>query len=199
MLYKDLTIKLIFLCRTYIDTAHTALIGKPSLAMSKQLIQEENTRIEAQRAYLGKDGLQLLAAQLNHANRINEAQIPSRIMEGFPIPDVSSISSIEVLTAMNPYYQLDTILPNNLVQEHVSRDGPTSDIPFYIQYDRRSIYNYSLLFLLFLKYYIQIRYFLGICIYFSLHEYFQHALSSKALWSNVHGHYFCFTYLLGRK
>ncbi|KAG2207105.1 hypothetical protein INT46_004081 [Mucor plumbeus] len=124
--------------RTYIDTAYTALIGKPSLAMSKQLIQEENTRIEAQRAYLGEEGLQLLAAQLNHANRINEAQIPSRIMEGFPIPDVSSISSIEVLTAINPYYQLDTILPNNIVQEHVSRDGPTSDIPFYIQYDHIS-------------------------------------------------------------
>ncbi|EPB86108.1 hypothetical protein HMPREF1544_07096 [Mucor circinelloides 1006PhL] len=124
--------------KTYIDSAYIALIGKPSLAMSERLIQEENARVEAQRAYLGEEGLQILAAQLDHANRINEAQIPSRVMEGFPIPDVSSISSIEVLTAVNPYCHLldsATKLPKNPVQTHVSRDGPPSDIPFFIQYD----------------------------------------------------------------
>lgn len=131
------------LYRTYIDSAYIALIGKPSLAMSERLIQEENARVEAQRAYLGEEGLQILAAQLDHANRINEAQIPSRVMEGFPIPDVSSISSIEVLTAVNPYCHLldsATKLPKNPVQTHVSRDGPPSDIPFFIQYDGKHMH-----------------------------------------------------------
>lgn len=74
---------------------------------------------------------------------MNEAQIPSRIMEGFPIPSVSSISSIEVLTAVNPYHYNNNDLPiskklsnNNVVQAHVNRDGHVKDIPYFIQYDR---------------------------------------------------------------
>lgn len=128
------------LFRTYIDTAYTALIGKPSLALSKRLIQEESLRIEAQRACLGEKGLQILGAKINHATRINEAQIPSRIMEAFPIPSVSSISSIEVLTAINPYHACTSSassLPKNLIQAHVNRDGHVKDIPYYIQYDRK--------------------------------------------------------------
>jgi Zn-dependent M16 (insulinase) family peptidase len=123
--------------RTYIDTAYTAIIGKPSLSMSKDLIEDERQRIESQRAILGEEGLTILGAKLNHANRMNEAQIPSRIMEGFPIPSVSSISSIEVLTAVNPYYQHTTTIPKNLVQAHVNRDGHVKDIPYFIQYDRK--------------------------------------------------------------
>jgi hypothetical protein len=83
-----------------------------------------------------------LGAKLNHATRINEAQIPSRIMEGFPIPSVSSISSIEVLTAVNPYH-ISNPLPKNIVQSHVSRDGPIKDIPYYIQYDRKVFICFS--------------------------------------------------------
>lgn len=85
---------------------------------------------------LGEEGLKRLASKLDHANRMNEAQIPSRIMDGFPIPSVSSISSIEVLSAINPYYQ-NTPLPNTLVQAHINRDGHVKDIPFFIQYDRK--------------------------------------------------------------
>lgn len=77
-----------------------------------------------------------MAAKLDHANRMNEAQIPSRIMESFPIPSVSSISSIEVLTAVNPYYALPSSLPKNPLQTHVNRDGHVKDVPYFIQYDR---------------------------------------------------------------
>ncbi|KAI9478470.1 MAG: Metalloenzyme, LuxS/M16 peptidase-like protein [Benjaminiella poitrasii] len=121
----------------YIDTTHTALIGKPSLKMAERLAEEEKLRIDAQRACLGEEGLKMLAAQLAHANRINEAQIPSRIMEGFPIPSVSSISSIEVVTATNPYHRpLDVLeTTDNLVQMHINSDGHMRDIPYFIQYD----------------------------------------------------------------
>lgn len=119
--------------RQYIDTAYTALIGKPSLTMTKRLIEEENLRIEAQKACLGEQGLQILKAKLNHATSINETQIPSKIMESFPIPSVSSISSIEVLSAVNPP-PFD--LPLNCVQAHVNRDGHVNDVPYFIQYDR---------------------------------------------------------------
>lgn len=126
---------LLLLKQTYIDTAYTALIGKPSKALSLELIENERKRIETQRAILGEKGLKIMAAKLDHANRINEAQIPSRIMESFPIPSVSSISSIEVLTAVNPYYELPTSLPKNLLQTHVNRDGQVKDVPYFIQYD----------------------------------------------------------------
>jgi Zn-dependent M16 (insulinase) family peptidase len=127
-----------YVFRTYIDTAYTALIGKPSQSLSVELIETERKRIENQRAMLGEEGLKILGAKLDHANRMNEAQIPSRIMEGFPIPSVSSISSIEVLTAVNPYYDLPTTkLSNNSVQAHVNRDGHVKDIPYFIQYDRK--------------------------------------------------------------
>lgn len=105
--------------------------------MSTDLIQDERKRTETQRAMLGEEGLKALSAKLEHANRMNEAQIPSRIMEGFPIPSVSSISSIEVLTAVNPYNQRTSYLPKNRVQAHVSRDGHVKDIPYFIQYDRK--------------------------------------------------------------
>lgn len=105
--------------------------------MSTDLILDEQKRTEIQRNMLGVEGLKVLSAKLDHANRMNEAQIPSRIMEGFPIPSVSSISSIEVLTAINPYYQHTTNLPKNRVQAHVNRDGHVKDIPYFIQYDRK--------------------------------------------------------------
>lgn len=126
-----------FSCRTYIDTCHTVLIGKPSQSLSTDLILDERKRTENQRAMLGEEGLKILAAKLDHANRMNEAQIPSRIMEGFPIPSVSSISSIEVLSAINPYYRNTTPLPENPVQAHVNSDGHVKDIPYFIQYDRK--------------------------------------------------------------
>lgn len=111
--------------------------------MSTDLIQDERKRTEAQRAMLGEEGLKALSAKLEHANRMNEAQIPSRIMEGFPIPSVSSISSIEVLTAVNPYNQRTSHLPKNRVQAHVSRDGHVKDIPYFIQYDRKLTFHVS--------------------------------------------------------
>ncbi|GAA5808872.1 hypothetical protein MFLAVUS_002271 [Mucor flavus] len=124
--------------QTYIDTCHTVLIGKPSQSLSTDLILDERKRTENQRAMLGEEGLKILAAKLDHANRMNEAQIPSRIMEGFPIPSVSSISSIEVLSAINPYYRNTTPLPENPVQAHVNSDGHVKDIPYFIQYDHIS-------------------------------------------------------------
>lgn len=57
-------------------------------------------------------------------------------MEGFPIPSVSSISSIEVLTAINPNHASGP-LPKNPVQAHVSSNDHVKDIPYYIQYDRK--------------------------------------------------------------
>lgn len=161
--------------------------------MSRDLIEEERQRIENQRLMLGEEGLKILGAQLDHANHMNEAQIPSRIMEGFPIPSVSSISSIEVLTAMNPYYQHTTNIPRNLVQAHVNRDGHVKDIRYFIQYDRKVNFfrnvSYQLLTL------IHSRYFKCLCNNISLYEYFNNALSSKALWSSVYGHDFCLSYL----
>ena len=88
---------------------------------------------------MGEEGLNILAAKLDHANQMNEAQVPSRIMEGFPIPSVSSISSIEVLTAVNPYYGLKTT--NNVLQSHINQDGNVKDIPYFIQYDRKCLYK----------------------------------------------------------
>jgi hypothetical protein len=146
--------------------------------MSKELIEDERQRIESQRLVLGEDGLKILGAQLDHANRMNEAQIPSRIMEGFPIPSVSSISSIEVLTAINPYYQhtINTI-PRNLVQAHVNRDGHMKDIPYFIQYDRK-VLNVSYHSFFGTKKHFPCRYFICFCINICLYEYSINAFSS---------------------
>ncbi|KAI8067714.1 Metalloenzyme, LuxS/M16 peptidase-like protein [Gilbertella persicaria] len=123
---------LVFLKQLYIDTAYTAVIGKPSDELSKHLMEQEAYRIEKQRTCLGEKGLRYLDARLKHATHINETQIPSKIMEGFPIPSVSSISSIHVVTANNPYY---SVLEDNQVQAHINRDGHLKEIPYFIQYD----------------------------------------------------------------
>jgi Zn-dependent M16 (insulinase) family peptidase len=103
--------------------------------MSKELLEDERIRVEAQHSALGENGLKLLAEKLEHATRINESQIPSRIMDGFPIPSVSSISSIDVQTAINPYHKISE-LPNNTVQSYISNDGHAKDVPYFIQFDR---------------------------------------------------------------
>lgn len=161
------------------------MIGKPSLTVAKRLVEEENIRIEAQKACLGDQGLQILKAKLTHATRLNEAQIPSRIMESFPIPSVSSISSIEVLTATNPPST------TNCVQDHVNRDGHVNDIPYFIQYDRKKQTFYCKYCSLTIFVY---RYFLSVCDDFYLYEYIIYAVAFKTVWTNVHGHIVCVTY-----
>ncbi|ORE01778.1 hypothetical protein BCV72DRAFT_235791 [Rhizopus microsporus var. microsporus] len=122
--------------RVYLETAFAALVGKPSVTMSQELTDTEKERIHQQRARLGKNGLSNLKKKLQRAIRMNEAQIPARIMETFPIPSVSSISSIDVLTAINPYHK-DGVYYNN-IQEYINQDGQQDDIPYFIQYDHIS-------------------------------------------------------------
>ncbi|CAO3700145.1 unnamed protein product [Rhizopus microsporus] len=119
--------------RVYLETAYAALVGKPSVTMSQELADTEKERIHQQRARLGKKGLNNLKKKLQRAIRMNEAQIPARIMETFPIPSVSSISSIEVLTAINPYHK--DYIYHNSIQEYINQDGQEDDIPYFIQYD----------------------------------------------------------------
>ncbi|KAI8366274.1 Metalloenzyme, LuxS/M16 peptidase-like protein [Choanephora cucurbitarum] len=118
----------------YLDTSYTAIIGKPSYTLSKSISQKEKHRIEKQRALLGEENLHNLGRKLECAMHANGMRIPSKIMEGFPIPDASSIPSIDVVTALNPYHE-EHSLYQNVVQDHINKDGHSTNIPFFIQYD----------------------------------------------------------------
>ncbi|KAI8993250.1 Metalloenzyme, LuxS/M16 peptidase-like protein [Pilobolus umbonatus] len=127
---------LALLKRTYLDVNYAAIIGKPSQELLEQIMEDETIRLDKQRISLGIDDIVVDHVQLQSMDN-SKSQIPSRIMENFPIPSVSSISSIDVSTAVNPYY-LKQATNSNDIQLHINNDGDMNDIPYFIQYDQIS-------------------------------------------------------------
>lgn len=88
--------------RYYTDGRYVALIGKPSAQLAHDLQKEETERVKKQLLDYGPENLQALTTQLETASKQNEVEIPYHVMESFPVPNASDISSIDVITARNP-------------------------------------------------------------------------------------------------
>ncbi|ORX60422.1 hypothetical protein DM01DRAFT_1316969 [Hesseltinella vesiculosa] len=116
----------------YIDRHHVALIGRPSSAMAKELHQKEEARLAQQKEHLGPAKLNELARQLEAANQQNEQAIPSQLLTSFAIPDVSSIATIDVMSAQ--CFPLPSPSPlTNTLQTRL--DAEQTDVPCFIQFD----------------------------------------------------------------
>ncbi|KAI8096963.1 Metalloenzyme, LuxS/M16 peptidase-like protein [Halteromyces radiatus] len=117
----------------YVNGCYVALIGKPSASLAQQLQDEETARVEQQRLELGYDRLQRLATQLEIANEQNEIDIPPHVLDSFPIPNASDISSINVITARHPSPSAHLPQFRNELQKYIEADQ--ASIPYAIQYD----------------------------------------------------------------
>jgi Zn-dependent M16 (insulinase) family peptidase len=92
----------IFDFRYYTDGRYVALIGKPSSQLAHDLQKEETERVKKQLLDYGPNYLQVLTTELETASKQNEVEIPYHVMDSFPVPNASDISSIDVITARNP-------------------------------------------------------------------------------------------------
>ncbi|KAI8067548.1 Metalloenzyme, LuxS/M16 peptidase-like protein [Gongronella butleri] len=118
--------------RVYIEGQHVALIGRPSAAMAQELQDNEKERVTLQKQSLGKAKLAQLKQQLETANAQNELEIPSQLLTSFEIPDVTSISSIEVVSAQSMPHHVPSPYSNAL-QNHI--DADPSDVANFIHFD----------------------------------------------------------------
>ena len=112
--------------------SHITILGKPSAELSKKLKNEEKARVAAQKARLGESGLKELEKKLAEAKAENDKEIPREILEGFKVPDTSSIHFISTTTARSGAAREMGKL-NNPVQDIVDRDHST--LPLFIHFE----------------------------------------------------------------
>ena len=87
------------LSRWYLNNLHVSILGKPSAQLAKDLEQNELTRLEAQRARLGPEGLSTLKRKLEQAQLENDKPIPTDLIRKFKIPRIDNISFIDTVNA----------------------------------------------------------------------------------------------------
>ncbi|RIA89814.1 Metalloenzyme, LuxS/M16 peptidase-like protein [Glomus cerebriforme] len=119
-----------YLEKYHINNPRIILLGKPSAKFAEKLNKQEEERIEKQRETLGEARLKELETHLEEAKKLNDAPIPSHIIENFHIPSVDSIPFINVITGRNKSEGKF----KNSVQEYLDHDSKI-DIPYFIQYD----------------------------------------------------------------
>jgi len=103
-----------------------AVVGKPSSKLAKDLEENENARIEAQKASLGEEGLLNLKRKLEHAQDENNKPIPEELIRKYKIPKLENVKFIETTTAV---YR-----PANHASSHVARNN----IELYLDKDPSS-------------------------------------------------------------
>jgi Zn-dependent M16 (insulinase) family peptidase len=122
--------------RFYIDAPSVVVRGKPSAKLAENLEKEEKSRIAAQVKKLGPKGLKDAEKVLQEAKVEHARPIPTDILTSFPVPDVKSISWLQVQSLQergngrNHTGRHD--VKSDLVK-HIQSDGP--ELPFFVQYD----------------------------------------------------------------
>ncbi|RKF55261.1 Uncharacterized protein OnM2_091020 [Erysiphe neolycopersici] len=114
-----------------LDAPHISILGTPSKKMVDEIKSSEEARIEARRKELGPEGLKKLDEKLKAAISKNDTEIPTVLLEQFPVPDTESIHFIESLTARSGLAKsLGT--PNNYIQRIIDSN---CNLPLFIQFE----------------------------------------------------------------
>jgi Zn-dependent M16 (insulinase) family peptidase len=110
--------------------------GKPSAKLAEKLENDEKSRITAQVKKLGPKGLKKAEKTLEEAKLEHERPIPTDVLTSFPVPDVKSISWLQVQSLQERgrgrHRSMKEDLKSDLAK-HIRSDGP--DLPFFVQYD----------------------------------------------------------------
>lgn len=121
-----------FLKKWISDAPHISLLGTPSKEMAKKISEAEEKRIAARKEELGPEGLAKLAEQLKAAIAKNDAEIPTSLLQKWPVPGVESIHFIESKTARSGLArELGT--PSNNIQDIIGQPKP--DVPLFLQFE----------------------------------------------------------------
>jgi Zn-dependent M16 (insulinase) family peptidase len=121
-----------FLRKWLVDAPHISLLGTPSKEMAKKIKSNEEARLAARKKELGEDGLSKLADKLKAAIAKNDIEIPSSLLQKWPVPGVESIHFIESTSARSGLARkLGT--PANSVQNFI--DSANSAVPLFLQFE----------------------------------------------------------------
>lgn len=107
--------------------------------MADRLEKSEKARITAQIKKLGPEGLAKVTKELEEAKAEHDKPIPTEILTAFPVPDVRSISWIQVQSVQErgkgrapPKQIVDSQL-----KKHIESDG--SPLPFFVEYEHVAV------------------------------------------------------------
>ena len=88
-----------FLRKWISDAPHISLLGTPSKDLSEKMKESEEKRLATRREELGSDGLAKLAEKLKAAVAKNDIEIPTSLLQKWPVPGVESIHFIGTTSA----------------------------------------------------------------------------------------------------
>lgn len=121
-----------FLKKWMVDAPHISLLGTPSKDLAAKTKAHEEERIAKRKEELGPEGLAKLAEKLKAATEKNDIEIPTSLLQKWPVPGVSSIHFIESTSARSGLAKkLGT--PSNDVQKVI--DSSKADLPLFIQFE----------------------------------------------------------------
>ncbi|RDL41373.1 Zinc metalloprotease-like protein [Venustampulla echinocandica] len=121
-----------FLRKWISDAPHISLLGTPSKEMAKKITETEEKRIAARKEELGPEGLAKLTEQLKAAIAKNDIEIPTSLLQKWPVPSVESIHFIESKTARSGLAR-DLGTPSNNIQDIIGKPNP--DVPLFVQFE----------------------------------------------------------------
>lgn len=122
--------------RFYINAPSVVIRGKPSAKLAEKLEKAEKLRIAAQVKKLGPKGLEDAEKALKEAKSEHARPIPTDMLTSFPVPDVKTISWLQVQSLQEQGIGRNKSATEDLKSDlatHIQSDG--SDLPFFVQYD----------------------------------------------------------------
>jgi Zn-dependent M16 (insulinase) family peptidase len=121
-----------FLKKWISDAPHVSILGKPSKELAEKNKANEEARLAARRKELGLEGLEKLAEKLKAAVAKNDLEVPSSLLQKWPVPGVESIHFIESITARSGLAK--KLGTSTTPIQHVI-DTSNSDNPLFIQFE----------------------------------------------------------------
>ncbi|UZJ56905.1 hypothetical protein CBS101457_006225 [Exobasidium rhododendri] len=131
--------------RWFIDNNRLVISGKPSAQMADRLKKETQDLIQKRKVELGETGLAKLDKALQDAQKLNDLEIPKKMLSDFQIPDVKSINWIEVgtvtegsINTASGHLSSRATATNALdekLQSHLAKEGDWQP-PFFVQWNQ---------------------------------------------------------------
>ncbi|ORY72060.1 peptidase M16 inactive domain-containing protein [Pseudomassariella vexata] len=121
-----------FLKKWISDAHHVSVLGKPSLKLATKLKEDETKRIEKRKQELGPDGIEKRRKLLDEAKSQNDVEIPTSVLERWPVPPTDSIHFIESQTARSGLAR-KLGLEDNPAQKAIDAAQPGN--PLFVQFE----------------------------------------------------------------
>ena len=117
------------------DPPSVVIRGLPSAELAEKIKIDEEKRIAAQIEKLGPEGLANAAKELQEAQAEHDKPIPQEVLKQFPVPNVNSISWIDVQSHHEgePATRITSTSARTPLKDFIEKDG--EKLPFFVGFD----------------------------------------------------------------